>query len=197
MSRSEETKLVREVLGSATVFSSTLDDVLEAELRELTDEAITLSQVKLLSLLARGEQYMVSDVAGFLRVSNAAASRAVDRLVQRELVTRTESARDRRAVDLRLTQKARHLLARFRTATDELIEEVLSQFPAEEMRQAADLLDRMSVALLSAELEEHDDPETVCFRCSIYFRETCLMRRLVGRRCMYTDEAPDVGQPAL
>lgn len=185
MTDRQKVKVVREVLGSSTVFSTAVDEVMEAELRRITRDPVTLSQVKLLSLLARGEAYKVSDVALFMGVSNAAASRAVDRLVQRGYVDREESPTDRRAVELSVTQKARRLLAKFRAATDQILEEALGRFPPEELEQVAEVLDRLAVTLLDPEAGN----EQVCFRCSIYFREKCLMRRFVGRRCLYSSAA--------
>jgi DNA-binding MarR family transcriptional regulator len=51
------------------------------------------------------------DVAAFLQISKAAASKTVDKLVRRELLRRSQSETDRRSIKLSLTESSRHLLA--------------------------------------------------------------------------------------
>ena len=92
--------VVHDFLGSAQIFTNAVNDLMEEQLHEVTDEQLTFSQLKLLKMVSLTDNYTVSDVAAFLGVSNAAASRAVDRLVKRELVDRAEAEADRRAVRL-------------------------------------------------------------------------------------------------
>jgi len=45
----------------------------------------------------------------------------------------------------------------------------------------SELLDR-----LSADIVDHtSNPEELCLKCGIYFRERCLVRQLVPRNCFY------------
>ena len=55
----------------------------------------------------------INDVALFLGVSDAAASKVVDRLVRRKLLPRTEGHPDRREIHLSLTESSRCLLAAY------------------------------------------------------------------------------------
>ena len=87
--------LVNDFLGSVSILSTTIDEWMEQELREITDDRVTTSQLKVLKLVARTNARRIGDVADFLAVSNAAASKAVDRLVRRGLIRRTEAASDR------------------------------------------------------------------------------------------------------
>ena len=60
--------------------------------------------------LFHGKNSGVSEIGDQLGVSNAAASQAVDRLVQMGLIERTEDPDDRRAKRLALTQKGCELM---------------------------------------------------------------------------------------
>ena len=99
--------LIDDFLGSVNIFSTSVHELLERQLKDITKSPITFSQLKLLNLVALTEGHTIGDVAAFLGVSNAAASKAVDRLVRRQLLLREEAAADRRAVKLSVTQAGR------------------------------------------------------------------------------------------
>ena len=71
---------------------------------------LSFSQINILMRLFHGGCAGVSDIGDQLGVTNAAASQAVDRLVQLGLIERTEDPEDRRAKRLALTQKGRTLI---------------------------------------------------------------------------------------
>lgn len=195
MDAERKIELIRQVMGASHVFCSSVTELLDRTLLEASDEQLVMSQVKLLLLISRpGQRFKVTDVAEFLGVTNAAASRSIDRLVQRGLVERTVSQEDRRAVDLALTSLAEELLARFTTVRNRELLRLLGQHPDEKLERAAALLDELSVLLL--------DPETAvderCLRCGIHFRSGCVVRDVLGRECVVAgglygdaDEASD------
>ncbi len=172
--------LIDEFLGSAHVFAAAVRDVVETRMLEsVPGPRLTVSQLKLLTLVAMTESLMIGDVAAFLGVSNAAASKAVDKLVRRGLLRRTEGEKDRRAMNLWLTPASRKLLATYEAAKRRKLGEVFRGFPAAGLRRAAQLLDR-----LSANIVDHSaNPEELCLKCGIYFRKRCLLRQLVQRKC--------------
>src|SRR5271157_128527 len=97
MTRNRSLREIDDFLGSAHVFASAITDIIEQRLLEKAAEGqVTASQMKLLKLVGMTDSYTLGDVASFLRVSNAAASKAVDRLVRRDLLRRTEDQQDRR-----------------------------------------------------------------------------------------------------
>jgi DNA-binding MarR family transcriptional regulator len=65
---------------------------------------ITPRQQELLTLLSQDEPCHVSRIASAFHISPAAATKAVDRLERKGLVTRAQNTRDRRRVDVHLTQ---------------------------------------------------------------------------------------------
>ncbi len=189
MTRDCDPREIDDFLGSAHIFASAVADIIEQRLLErVANGQVTASQMKLMKLVAMTDSYTLGDVASFLRVSNAAASKAVDRLVRRDLLERSEDQKDRRVMHLALTQAGRRLQAAYESARQRKLQSIFAQFPPEELRRASELLDRMS-----ADMVDHaSNPEELCLKCGIYFRERCLVRQLVPRNCFYqrTQKAP-------
>jgi DNA-binding MarR family transcriptional regulator len=174
-------RVVNEFLGSAEIFTSAVSDLLEDELEALSEKKVTFSQMKLLKMVSIAEDYTVSNVAQFLGVSTAAASRAVDRLVRRGLVRRTEAAADRRVVQLSLTADGAELLERYDASAQRALHQVFGALPPEQLKQASEFLDRLSVSIV----EQHDSERAVCFRCGIHFRDRCLLRKVRRDQCFF------------
>jgi len=169
-------------LGSAHIFASAVEDILEKRLLgEVAGRHLSLSQLKLLQMVALTEAHTVTDVALFLGVSNAAASKAVDKLVRRKLLRRTEGQPDRREIRLSLTESSRRLLAAYEEKRQRRLEQAFRGFPHDELRRAARLLDRLSAGLVNG----HANSDEVCLQCGIYFRDQCLVRQLLKRNCFY------------
>ena len=103
MANQSTQQLVNELLGSAHLFLAAVSGVMEQKLlSEIVGKQLSLSQLKILKLLDLTEAHNVGDVAAFLGVSDAAASKAVDRLARLKYLRRTESRKDRRSSDLSL-----------------------------------------------------------------------------------------------
>lgn len=182
MARAHTAELVNDFLGSTHVFASAVSDVIEKKLlREVAGNQLTFSQFKLLKLVALTDAQTIGDVAVFLGVSNAAASKAVDKLVRRKLLLRTEGIADRRAIQLSLTEASRRLLAAYDSTKDRKLAKIFGEFAPAELRRAAELLDRLSAGIV----DHTAKPEEICLQCGIYFRDKCLVRQLVRRNCFY------------
>jgi DNA-binding MarR family transcriptional regulator len=177
----DRTKIINDFLGSLHVFYSAINELIEEQLREDLGGELTIAQLKLLKLVASANIESISDAAAFCRVSNAAASKSVDRLVRRGLIRRIESANDRRVTHLSTTEAGNTLLARYETAQNQVLDGLFRQFMPSDFVETTKLLDR-----LSADLVEMDaSPQELCFRCGIYFRDSCLLREVVKRTCYY------------
>lgn len=182
MASSRSGDLIHDFLGSAHIFTSAVNDVVEKRLlHEVAGAGLTFSQFKLLKLVAMTDARTIGDVALFLGVSNAAASKAVDKLARRKLLRRSEGTPDRREIRLSLTPPAARLLAAYDQLKDRKLARIFRQFSPQELKRAALLLDRLSAGIVdhSAKAEE------VCLQCGIYFREKCLVRQMVKRNCFY------------
>jgi DNA-binding MarR family transcriptional regulator len=173
--------LINDFLGSVRILSTTIDEWMEEELKETTKDRVTPSQLRVLKLVARTNARRIGDVADFLAVSNAAASKAVDRLVRRGLVRRAEAAADRRAVELSLTPEGRTILAQYEAATNQVLKEVFGGLPQDQLADTAEFLDQLSTRMV----QEGRTREGICLRCGIHFRDRCLLRQTVGRNCYF------------
>jgi len=178
-------KIINDFIASAHVFTTAVNDVIEERvLEEATGSELTISQLKLLKLVNVRQAQTIGDVAAFLGISSAAASKAVDRLVRRSLIRRQEGQKDRRIMNLSLTDESSRLLAVYDAARQSRLEEVFGGVAQEEFFKAAQLLDRLSARII----EYTAEGEEICLQCGIYFREECLMKKMLGRRCIYQQQ---------
>lgn len=177
----EETlALLQRLMGASQIYCSTMTTVLERLLEEASGTQLALSQLKLLMLISRSQYRLkVTDVADFLDVSNAAASRAIDRLVQRGLVNRAIAPDNRRAVDLTLTDEGKALLGHFQDLRDREMERLLGTYPADKLRDVTRALDELSVLMLDLD----EAAERQCLRCDVHFRRGCVLREVMGVEC--------------
>jgi Transcriptional regulators len=177
-------ELIQDFLGSSQVLASAVRESVEKKLLlELTGSPVTVSQLRLLKMIALTGARTIRDVAQFIGVSNAAASKAVDKLVRRKLLRRAEGLDDRREIRLSLTEAAKNLLAEYDDFEEKKLSSVFAEFEADDVRRTIELLDRISAALIGRE----SDAGEICVQCGIYYREKCLVRQLVQRNCFYHD----------
>lgn len=178
----EAAELINEFLGSTHVFHSVVADVIEHHLlTDVTRGQLTFPQLKLLRIVALEAVQSISEVAAFLGVSKAAASKSVDGLVRRRLLKRAEGKPDRRSIHVSLTARGRRLMMAYDRARDARLGALFSHFTAAELAETAKLLDRLSARLADDEAHSHG----ICHQCSIYFRERCHVRQMVDRTCLY------------
>ena len=181
MAEGKLTHVTHDFLGSARIFASALEEVVERRLlEEVAGKRLTLSQFRLLKLVAVTDAHTISDIGLFLDVSNAAASKAVDKLVRRKLLRRAEGQPDRREIRLSLTEPSKRVLAAYERRRERKLAEVFRGFGRDELKRTANLLDRLSVGLV-----QHHAKGEVCLQCGVYFRNQCLVRKLLRRDCFY------------
>jgi len=175
-------RLLQDFLGSAHIFASAMQQVLETKLlREVAGSRLSSTQLKLLKLIAAKGRQTVGGVAAFLGVSQPAASQAVDRLVRGKWLRRAAGEADRRSIRLSLTPAGRRLLADYDSARMRKLLKVIDGLSPARLRATAALLD-----CVAARIVNHTaNPEEVCLQCGIYFRERCLLRESTGRQCFY------------
>ncbi len=186
MTKAESASPIHEFVGSAHLFSSALTEVLQAGLlRQVGGAQLSISQLKLLQLLSVAKTQTIGDLAAFLGVSGAAASKMVDKLVQRGWLSRVAGITDRRAAHVSLTLKSRRLLADYDRKRREKLAKVFRDCPSRELLKVAKLMDRITAAIVNHSAK----PEEICLHCGIYFRGKCLVRDLGGRSCLYQQRA--------
>ncbi len=114
--------------------------------RELGDKA-SVPQIRALSFIRRNPASTLTTVSEYLAVSNATTSSIVDRLVKKGLVTRSEDPKERRCLQLSLTQKGQD---EYRVVEQVAIAEltrVLMRLPDDEVKQIQNGLRLLKEAL--------------------------------------------------
>jgi len=176
------TEISHDFLSSAHIFSTAMRDVFEeAVLEEVAGDSLSVSQFKLLYLVAHTEHHTIGDAAAFLGVSNAAASKAVDKLVRRRLLRRAEIEGDRRSSQLSLTEESRRLIKAYETARHQKALRVFNRFSVQELQRTAELLDRLAALIIGHSSKAAE----VCLQCEFYFRDDCRFGELGRRTCFY------------
>lgn len=172
--------LLHDFLAGARVFAKAVRDVIEgAVLREVAGDKVTVTQLKLLFLVAQTDSVTIGDAAEFLGVTSPAASKAVEKLVRRRLLRRNDIQGDRRSSQLSLTEASRRLLETYEAARNQKAAEIFAHYSPEQLRRTSELLDH-----LAAEIE-HGAKDRICMQCEIYFRAECRFGRFGGRNCFY------------
>jgi DNA-binding MarR family transcriptional regulator len=114
---------------------------------------LTFAQARALFMLAARKELTVSQLAKLLGVGKATASILVQQLVERELVTRTEQATDRRNTILRLSPKGMEIGAGRRKQREKQWQRWLGHLSDEELNALARGLSAI-VAVVKKELED-------------------------------------------
>ena len=112
----------------------------------LFNSHLTLTQIKILMLLARHGNVSGGELAGLLGVGLAALSGMVDRLVALDLVVRTEDLRDRRVRRIGLTKAGSELISGILDAGAERMRKLLSRLSEEELSYVAKAMDLLVAA---------------------------------------------------
>ena len=182
--------LIQEFMGSVRVFSQTVRIVVEEPLLgEMAGGRLSFPQYKLLRLVAGAAGHRIGEVATILGISNAAASKGVDKLVRRRFLRRTEAKIDRRAMHLSLTELGRRAVKTYEDARDKKLLRIFEATPVAGLRRAVALLDQLSGSLV----DHGADPEELCLQCGIYFPDKCLKRQLGKRKCYFARHRVNAG----
>jgi DNA-binding MarR family transcriptional regulator len=116
-------------------------------IRKLEESELSMTQVKALLLLVEGGRHTGGEIAERLGISPAAASRAIDSMIQKGLATRSECADDRRVRLLEATDAGVELAAGIADLRRAQIEKFLETLEPE-------VLDGLIDALAPLGLEE-------------------------------------------
>jgi DNA-binding MarR family transcriptional regulator len=114
--------------------------------RFMDETGLSFSQINVLMRLYHGGNCGVSEVGEQLGVTLAAASQAIDRLVNLGLIARTEDPVDRRAKQLALTQKGRVLIENGIEARSKWVEGLTDAFTPEQQNMIISALTLLTEA---------------------------------------------------
>jgi DNA-binding MarR family transcriptional regulator len=116
-------------------------DIIEPSLAR---KDLTFLQYMILKLLREGKIANPKDICGHFRSDSGALTKVIDQLAERDLVQRLRRDRDRRKVELRLTEHGRTIVDSILPSVVESLNLALAEFSAQEARQLTQLLTRLN-----------------------------------------------------
>lgn len=151
-------------------------------LRDLDELDVTLSQLQALSFIAERRCCSVGALAEGLGVTHPAAVKLVDKLVKKELITRSVAATDHRQTDIVVTETGRELVKQVRRARTDRLEAVLSRMPAEDRHALIDGLQ----GFVTAALQDESCLDALCLSCQALLPTDCTDFRLITEEQLST-----------
>lgn len=134
---------------SVSGFVGALDDA-QSLLRNISDRVlselgggITTTQLRLLDRLEQLGESRLIDLADALSIAPSTATRLCDALAERQLIVRHRRGRDRRELQIRLTDAGVRLLEAIRERTALEWEQVVERIPTETRRKVVIVLARL------------------------------------------------------
>ena len=173
-----------EFLHSTQIFASVVREILGRKyLRESVPLDLTIAQFNLVRLIATDGNCHIREIAGFLGVSQPAASKNVDKLVRLGLVERQVQPADRRSVALSPTPKGRSIVRKYEALKEKKLKEILKGMAANELQVLTEGLGKVSCLILEREQES----ASICMKCDGYYMEHCPIRTVSGG-CIYVQD---------
>ncbi|BAY10882.1 MarR family winged helix-turn-helix transcriptional regulator [Calothrix sp. NIES-2098] len=106
---------------------------IRADMRSHNAESLSIPQLRSLAFLNRNSGASLSEVAEHLGVTCATASTTIERLVQRNLVQRSDHPQERRRIVLNLTEEGKLLLKQSQDTTRTHIADILERLTPEQV----------------------------------------------------------------
>ncbi|MCK4658111.1 MAG: MarR family transcriptional regulator [Phycisphaerae bacterium] len=160
------------LLKALLVLSRTVDHILETgAVKAAVKDPLSGSKVQILRLLGTQGSQTSSRVARFLGVSKPAVTQLIDSMVRRRLVVRRTSKRDRREVDLQLTEKGKTAFQAVRREQRHLLRSAVERTSGANAARWAKTLEKVANALVQAD----DTFGNFCLQCGAHTNDTCVL----------------------
>ena len=181
MEPSEAQELANNLIGSAHLLVAAILNMKKAVLSETAGKSVTFTQLKVLKLIDIVGPQQVSDVAAFLGVSDAAASKTVDNLVRQKCLRRDVGETDRRRSLLSLAARGRKVVAQYDISKDHVLGAIFRDFNRNDVLRITEFLERLTKAIVNGSA----NPEEICLQCGIYLKQRCLVHEAAREQCQY------------
>ena len=160
----------RQIAEYSRLLSQILYEVIEVNFfDELESDQLTKSQFTILKILSVSKTSTVSEIADILRISRAAASKNVEKLVQGHLVKRRVINDDRRVAEISLSEKGETLVQAYESLFFKKQHKALEIFSQDERCQLLNLLGKYVTNILHQE----KDIDVVCMQCKESINNGC------------------------
>lgn len=105
---------------------------------------LTIAEADIISFLQNNpEKDTAGDIVELRRLSKGAVSKAVESLIQKSLLERTEDAKDRRKIHLALKPQAGPVMESINEVREDFVDTVLDGFTKEELKLYSLFFDRL------------------------------------------------------
>lgn len=108
---------------------------------------ITTAQCHALVEIGRNQDSMLKDIALILRIDVSTASKVVEELVKKGYVKREPSVKDRRSVQINLTNNGKIIFDRIEQDMDNIFEKILTFIEPSKQNEFLDFIARYNVAI--------------------------------------------------
>jgi DNA-binding MarR family transcriptional regulator len=142
-------------------YRTIISKVIEPGLAGLEDGQLTQAQLTCMRFVYLHPECSVGDIAAGLAVSAAASAKLIDRLVKKNILSRTEDPIDRRVLKIKLTPAGDCLLEKVGRIEREQFNRIIAKMSPE----AVAALTKGLEAFLGAALLSAADIEAVCLKC--------------------------------
>lgn len=117
---------------------------IHTEIRQQKSTHLTIPQIRALAFLETNDCSSLTELAEYLGVTSASASTMIDRLTQKEFITRTEHPKLRRQVVICLTAAGEEHLQEVRQVTRDRLAEKLADLSLEQLTNLIAGLEELS-----------------------------------------------------
>lgn len=119
----------------------------------------------------------IRQIAAGLEISLSAASQLVDRLVKKNMVTRSQSKSDRRLTQVELTEAGQTAVREMRQRKTEWFDSILEAMSPSHRLALRDSLE----SFLALALETRGDADRACVRCGMGNVQSCIINKLKNK----------------
>ena len=107
--------------------------------------ALTRAEIDVIAFLAHNPDFdTASDIVDYRMIAKSHVSKAVDSLMERRFVTRTQDEHDRRCIHLALTEAAREAVSAILTRQEEFTRALEEGFTQEELDRFGSMAERIA-----------------------------------------------------
>lgn len=150
-------------------------------IEESTDISLSRRQFEILKILYVSGAFSVSDLARFLMISRAAASKSIHNLVQSGLIQRTTPETDRRMAIVAILPVGKRIVQKYFELLHQQESRITDYFDKKELNTLENTISRYIRFLMN---EYQDKADIICLHCNTQFADSCPLA-LEGQKSCY------------
>lgn len=141
-----------------------------------TKLSLSRNQFIILSILSISGPQTLSELAKMLKISNAAAGKNIDKLVQIKLVKRQINRKDRRHIKISLLKEGQEIVESYNNVRDLYQSNALSAFSNDEKQTFLNLIRKY----IRNSIDPKENLDMICMLCDGSCGEDCVIKQCKG-----------------